>query len=328
MIDNMLRHLARWYTKPEVEEVAINRPGEIWLRRRKPAPGEPIWQPEEDANLTYDYLLKLCCALANVRDIMFNEQKLPLLYTTLPGGHRFTAILGQAALWEREAEDGAALTIRQHRPDVGINFSDYGIQPRTAKVTDHVDGNVGLEEALEIIKNGGSALLVGSTSTGKTTCLNLMLRDVLPIEHRVVALEDTPELIIPQPNRVPIFISRTQTTSQLDYTTVIDLVVRMTPDVVLCGEISTRNAGTVAELMETGHKNFLATIHGESAAGGFRAFYQRLTHTRPNADPQTTYEMLGAGLDLVLHLDRTGGLRHISEIVRGSAVAKSLVRTN
>ena len=316
LLDNMLKRLAVWYTHPDVEEIAINRPGEVWLRRRKPAPGEPVWVAEDDVHLTEDYLVRVCHAVANTKDIPFDPHTLPILYATLPGNHRFTAIVGRTVLYERDSEEGVAMTIRQYRPDVGVAFSDFQMQPKGRKTRAAGEPDPTLDEVIKIIRDGGSALLVGATSTGKTTCLNLILREVLPADHRVFVVEDTPELVVPHKNRVSVLLSRTEDSIKIDYAKVVDLAVRMTPDVILCGEVSTRNAGAVLELMETGHRNFLATIHGDSCAGGLRAFMQRYQHINPSADLASTLEILGGGLDVVLHLDRTGSLRGFSEIRR------------
>ena len=56
----------------------------------------------------------------------------------------------------------------------------------------------------------------------------------------------------------------------------IDLVVRMTPDAIMGGEISTENAGAIWELMGTGHKHFFATIHAESVEGANEALIDRI----------------------------------------------------
>lgn len=327
MIHKTIETLAEWYLDPAVEEVAINRPGEIWLRARKPAPGEPVWTAHEDSRLTHEYLMKVCHFLANYRDVPFDEDKLPLLYTTAPGGHRFTAAVGPMVVWDREARDGVAIAIRQWQPDDAITLDDYRRRPEQAereRALRHASGPISEQEALDIIKSGGSAMIVGQTSSGKTKFLNILLNTVLDRSLRVITLEDTAELTIPHPNRVPLVLSRTEQVGDLDYPTLVNFIVRMTPDAVLLGEISTLNAGVALELMGTGHRNFMFTIHGESAIGGLRAFIQRLTHVREGLDPRSALAILAGGLDVVIHLDRSGNVRFHDEIVRAKDLAESV----
>ena len=68
------------------------------------------------------------------------------------------------------------------------------------------------------------------------------------------------------------------------------MVVRMTPDAIMGGEISTENAGAIWELMNTGHKHFYSTIHAESPESAYKAFVDRILHTFPNLNQEKALE--------------------------------------
>ena len=79
-------------------------------------------------------------------------------------------------------------------------------------------------EAIESWENSGYVGIFDmATGTGKTTLLNNLLK-ILDIHKRVITVEDTRELNVPQPNRVHIVLSRTEQTNSMDYSKVISVM--------------------------------------------------------------------------------------------------------
>ena len=139
------------------------------------------------------------------------------------------------------------------------------------------------------------------------------LLKILDIHKRILTIEDTRELIVPHPNRVHITLSRTEQTNELDYAGVIDLVVRFTPDAIIGGEISTKNAAAIWELMGSGHDNCLATIHAESSEAAYNAFVDRIMHASPTIDRGKTIAEMRKKLRVV-QINRDGNLRAVTEV--------------
>jgi len=108
-------------------------------------------------------------------------------------------------------------------------------------------------------------------------------------------------------------LSRTQQVNQFTHKDVIDLVVRMSPDAIMGGEISTENAAAIWELMSSGHKHFYATIHAESVEGAYKAFIDRILHGFPQLDQKRTYALMQDKLHVV-QIGREGNIRAITEI--------------
>ena len=71
-------------------------------------------------------------------------------------------------------------------------------------------------------------------------------------------------------------MSRTDQANEMDYSKIIDLVVRFTPDAIIGGEISTSNASGIWQLMGSGHDNCFATIHAESSQEAYLQFIKRI----------------------------------------------------
>ena len=317
MLESILRPLTYWYKQDGIEEVAINHAGEIWLRLR----GKRAypWVAYKDEKLSKSYLTDLLYIIANTYELPFDPiQGNPVVYATIPGGHRFSAICGKNVMYDNDdLTGGIALTIRVSADDVSFGLSDYGLFQgeklhKINPLKDIKEPEDPYERLLLSIKRGDHILVSGATSTGKTTFLNNLLK-ILDINKRVLTIEDTRELIVPHKNRVHITLSRTEQTNALTYAKVIDLVVRFTPDAIIGGEISTTNAGAIWELMGSGHDNCLATIHAESSEAAYQAFTDRILHTYPTIDRKKTIEEMRQKLRVV-QINRDGNLRAVTEI--------------
>ena len=317
VLESVLRPLSYWYNQDNIEEVAINRSKQIWLRLR----GKRAypWVMYKDEKLTKEYLTDLLYIVANTYELPFDPvEGNPVVYAAIPGEHRFSAICGRNIMYDNDdLTGGIALTIRVHADDVAFGLGDYGLTQghglhKINPLKDIKEPEDPYERLLLSIKRGDHILVSGATATGKTTFLNNLLK-ILDINKRIVTIEDTRELIVPHPNRVHLVLSRTEQTNALTYAKIIDLVVRFTPDAIIGGEISTGNAGAIWELMGSGHDNCLATIHAESSEAAYQAFTDRILHTYPTIDRKKTIEEMRQKLRVV-QINRDGNLRAVTEI--------------
>ncbi len=315
---SVLRPLAYWYEQENIEEVAINHPGDIWLRLRGKR-AHP-WVNYKDPKLTREYLTNLLYIIANMTDQEFDPiNGSPVVYARIPGGHRFTGIAGKNIEYDLDdsATGGVAIAIRLYSEDVAFGLGDYGLKQgedlKEINVLKAIkDPDDSYEKLLLALKRGEHILISGGTGTGKTTLLNNLLK-LLDTHKRVVTVEDTRELNAPQDNRLHIVLSRTEQTNSMDYSKVIDLIVRLTPDAIIGGEISTSNAAALWELMGSGHDNCLATIHAESSTEAYEAFVKRIMHNTPHINVEKTLQEMRKKLHVV-QIVRNGNIRGITEI--------------
>ena len=166
---------------------------------------------------------------------------------------------------------------------------------------------------MSAINDGSPILISGATATGKTTFLNHMLT-LIDKNSRVITVEDAREIRVPQANRVHFLLSRTQQHNDFNYARLLDLVVRMTPDVIIGGEISTDNASILWEMLGTGHDHFYTTIHAESADAAYAAFADRILHTQPAYNRTDLMTEMRKKIRVV-QLSRDGALRAVTEVV-------------
>ena len=315
VLDSLLKPLAEFYTPTFVEEIAINHAGQVWMRLH----GAPIpWVAYNAPQLSKQYLVDLIHTVANIYERPFDPiHGMPVVYATLPGDHRFSAIAGPNVQFdEHDVTGGVALSIRGGgAPDT--SFENYhlerGKKLLKVKPRESVRPDDPYDRLMSAINDGSPILISGATATGKTTFLNHMLT-LIDQNCRVITVEDAREVRVPQENRIHFVLSRTEQTNDFNYARLLDLVVRMTPDVIIGGEISTDNASVLWEMLGTGHEHFYTTIHAESAEAAYAAFADRILHTQPAYDRTELIKEMKNKIRVV-QLSRDGSLRAVTEVV-------------
>ena len=109
-------------------------------------------------------------------------------------------------------------------------------------------------------------MVVGGTSSGKTTLLAALAGRVEPSE-RVVIIEDTPELTLRQPHVISMR-TRQRDAAGLADVTMRDLVInvlRMRADRVIVGETRGPEAADMLQAMSVGQDGMMTTLHANSA---------------------------------------------------------------
>lgn len=146
-----------------------------------------------------------------------------------------------------------------------------------------------------------NVMVVGGTSSGKTTLLAALV-SLAGAKERIVVLEDTPELELPQPH---VLYLRTRLRDISGRTDVMlrDLVVntlRMRPDRVIVGETRGPEAADMLQAMNVGQDGILTTLHANSC----REALQRLETL-----------VLQAGIDMPLKAIRANIVSAVDFIV-------------
>ncbi|MBI2043210.1 type II/IV secretion system ATPase subunit [Candidatus Pacearchaeota archaeon] len=116
-----------------------------------------------------------------------------------------------------------------------------------------------------LIENEMNILIIGGTSSGKTTLLNAMAF-FIPPESRVVSIEDTRELNLPRENWLPS-VARTATgiggLGEIDLFALLRSSFRQNPDYVIVGEVRGKEAFVLFQGMASGHSS-ISTMHADS----------------------------------------------------------------
>jgi archaeal flagellar protein FlaI len=174
--------------------------------------------------------------------------KTPIINATLENGSRLNASMDPIAF------SGINATIRKFKenPITPLNLINYK--------TISTEAMAFLWLAMQ---TSSSILVCGNTGSGKTTTLNSLFC-FLPKEERIIVVEETPEIFLPQEHKIKL-----NTAEQVDVNLekLIENTFRMRPDRVIVGEIrSQEEARAFVNTMLAGQaKGSYATFHAETA---------------------------------------------------------------
>ncbi|RLG21811.1 hypothetical protein DRN74_00070 [Candidatus Micrarchaeota archaeon] len=152
------------------------------------------------------------------------------------------------------AFSGACLTIRKFRRKL---FSPEEL----------VQNQSISKEALHFLamamKSDVSIMVVGNTGSGKTTLMNALF-DFIPLNERIIIVEETPEINVKHPHQIRLTVSEDLDISMHE---LIEDTLRMRPDRVIVGEIrSPEEVKAFINTMLAGQgKASYATFHAQNA---------------------------------------------------------------
>jgi flagellar protein FlaI len=159
-----------------------------------------------------------------------------------------------------------------------------------------------------------NVLISGGTASGKTSLLNACM-PFIPPNHRIVSVEDTRELMLPDFLYWTPLVTRMPNPEGKGEVSMLDLLVnslRMRPDRIILGEMRREEEARVLfEAMHTGHSVY-ATLHADSAAETI----SRLTNPPLNVPPNL---LKAVNLNVVMFRDRRKGIRRITQIAEFEA---------
>lgn len=319
VLESLLKPLTEFYTPSFVEEIAINHPGQVWMRLHN---ARVPWVAYAAPQLTKQYLLDLVHTVANIYEQPFNPiNGIPVVYAELPGvnnqTHRFTAIAGPNVQYDNEdLTGGIAMNIRSgivKDTDLKTYHLERGKPLMQIRKRESVRPDDPYDRLMQAIADGSPILISGATASGKTTILNHLLT-LIDKNSRVITVEDTREVFVPQENRVHLVLSRTRQNNEFNYPMLLDVIMRMTPDVVIGGELSTSNAAAIWQLLRTGHQHFYTTIHAESAEEAYKRFAGLILDIQPAYNATDLITEMKSKIRVV-QLARDGSLRAVTEVV-------------
>jgi flagellar protein FlaI len=218
----------------------------------------------------------------------------PLLDAHIMSGDRANAVLYPIAT------KGNTITLRKFARD------PWTIVDLINNKTVSIDVACLLWLAIEYEMN---VLISGGTASGKTVFLNACM-PFMPPNHRIISIEDTRELMLPEFLYWCPLVTRTANPEGKGEVSMLDLLVnslRMRPDRIILGEMRRqREAEVLFEAMHTGHSVY-ATLHADTAA----ETVSRLTNPPINVPANL---IKAVNLNVVMFRDRRKGIRRVSQV--------------
>jgi type IV secretion system protein VirB11 len=312
-----LAPLAPILAREDVTDIYINRPGELWAE----ALGGAI-ERHDMPGLDQTTLERLARQIAALTHQGINREH-PLLSATLPDGARVQIVAPPAT------RGAIAFAIRKHVSS-DLALADYvasgafeethgGTSPKRTGIDDALAAKLAagdiagmLSAAVRARKN---ILVSGGTSTGKTTFLNALLREV-PNDERLIVIEDTPELQIRHVNAVGLLAARSSLSeARVDANDLVGASLRMRPDRIILGELRGAEAFAFLRAVNTGHPGSMTTIHADSAERAVEQLALLVLQGGTQLTRDDVRHYVRTSIDLFVQLERRGGKRHVAEVL-------------
>lgn len=228
---------------PNVSEIMVNGCKKIFIEKSGKV------QLSNSTFTSNDHLRRIIERIVTPLGRQINNST-PYVDARLKDGSRVNAVIEPLAI------DGPALTIRKFKKG-GVNpeaYIEYGSMTKS------------MIDFLRIcVENGLNVVISGGTGSGKTTLLN-MLSSFIPMNERVITVEDAAELQLQQEHVVRLE-TRPPSMEGTNAITIRDLIknaLRMRPDRIVVGECRDGAALDMLQAMNTGHDGSMTTTHANS----------------------------------------------------------------
>jgi pilus assembly protein CpaF len=286
--------MEEYFNDPQINEIMVNGPHQIFVERQ----GKLIL-----TDTKYDNEMQLRLAVNHIINPLgrYVNYKLPTVDAHLKDGSRVNAVIPPIA------QQGSCLSIRRFMKDklAVQNLIDKGAL--TQAMADFVA--VCVQARLNVI-------VAGNTSSGKTTFLNILARHI-PDHERIVTIEDSVELNLPQVHKVSLE-ARPADYKGDGQVTIRDLVknsLRMRPDRIIVGEIRGGEALDMLQAMNTGHDGSMTTVHSNSPRDTLSRLETMTLMAGFELPVLAIRKQIAAALDLIVYLTRfPDGTRKVTQI--------------
>ncbi|MGE6743649.1 P-type DNA transfer ATPase VirB11 [Allorhizobium pseudoryzae] len=319
-LDKALERLRPYLSDERVSEISVNRPGELFIERL----GQSGMERVLDEQFSIDWVKTLSERVAGSTNQVVNEEH-PILSASLPSGERFQCVLPPAA------PDGGAISIRkQVIHDIGLDVYEERGAFQATRIGQRLTLSEAEEELAEMMLNNVdpmrflrtavrsrvSIAVSGGTSTGKTTFLNALLKEI-PDEERIVTIEDTRELKPTTTNTVALLASKgDQGRAKVTPQQLLEASLRMRPDRLMLGELRGAEAFSFLQAINTGHPGSLTTVHANSPYSAYDRLALMVMQNGISLEKQEIVDYLKDVIPIVVQLVRMpDGGRLVSEIV-------------
>ena len=230
---------------PEVTDVLVNAPDEVWLDRGGGLVRAPVAFPDEAA------VRQLAVRLASRAGRRLDDAT-PYVDARLPGGQRLHAVIPPLSV------RGTTISLRIP------SRRRFTLADLVAAGTVDEEGAAWLAA---LIRSRAAFLVSGGTGSGKTSVLGALL-GVVPQRERIVVVEDTCELDPEHPHVVSLEArpANLEGQGEIPLRTLVRQALRMRPDRLVVGEVRGAEVVDLLAAMNTGHEGGCGTVHANSAA--------------------------------------------------------------
>ena len=280
--DSLGKEILKYLDDPEVNEVYINQDYSLRIDtisgRRK-----------TDVILTSDTVARICKSIAGINRQVITEKNPEL-------GVEIRLLQVRAQIMFPPIVSRPTFFLRK-KPRQIFSLEDYQAQGALSEKY--------YEIIVDCIKRRKNIIVAGATGSGKTTFLNAILKKLSEInpEHRLVILEDLPELQCGSDDVQYMTTSGNRTTS----VTMQDLVfisMRLSPQRILIGEVRDKSAYDVLKAWNTGHPGGFCTIHADGCHDAFIRLELLVKEADTGSSTRDIKALIGSTVGVVISIQK------------------------
>jgi type IV secretion system protein VirB11 len=268
-----------------VIEIMVNPDGRVWVERL----GDAVC--DSGYTLTPAYAENFLRLVASTKGLACHAET-PSLSAVLPGsGARLQGFVPPVVA-------APAFVIRKQatRAFALAEYVAHGMM--TAAQRDVI------EQAAQARRN---IVIAGGTGSGKTTLANAVLAVMAATGHRIVTLEDTPELQCPAPNVLALYTRE----GVHDMRQLVADTMRCRPDRIIVGEVRDGAALELCKAWVTGHSGGLATIHSSTVQQALT----RLEQLIQEVVVHVPRPLIAEAVDVIVYIERFGTGRRVQQVM-------------
>ena len=286
---------------PDITEIMVNRPEQIFVERRGRIELTSL-AFEDEASLR-----RVIDRIVSTIGRRVDESE-PMCDARLKDGSRVNVVIPPVAIY------GPCLTIRKFGREVLTPERIIASGGSSEAILEYLQAAV--QTRLNIIVSGG-------TGSGKTTLLNV-LSGFIPPTERIVTCEDAAELRLRQVHVISLE-SKPANVEGRGQITIRDLVrnaLRMRPDRIIVGEVRGGEALDMLQAMNTGHDGSMSTVHANNARDAISRLETLVLLAGTELPSRAIRGQIASAINIVVQTERLrGGSRKIVSIAEVQGIA-------
>ena len=297
-VRSFLAPIISFLDAPEVSEIMVNSPDEIWIERKGRV---------ERTTSRFESADALMSAINNISQFVkrrINEET-PTMDARLPDGSRIHAILPPCA------RKGICLDIRKFSKDALT----------VEKLIEFGSLNASALEFLKACTHTKKNIIVsGGTGSGKTSLLNAA-SSLIPNNDRIIVIEDSAELQLQQ-DHVLLLESKAADKNGKGEVNIRELLrstLRLRPDRIVIGEIRGGEALDFLQALNTGHGGSMGTIHANSPVDALSRLETLTLFAGVELPLKAIRSQVTSAIDIIIQTSRyhdgSRKISHISEVM-------------
>lgn len=284
--------LQRFLDDPTIEEIWINGPGRIFCAQAGRHLLTNVSLDDDELRSLVERMLR-----ASGRRLDLSS---PFVDATLTDGSRLHVAIPDITR-RHWAVNIRKFVLRAHRLEELVRLRSLSQGAATF-----------LRRAVEA---GLNIVVSGATQSGKTTMLNC-LASCIPAAQRVITCEEVFELQVGLPDVVAMQTRQEnlEGRGEIDLRRLITEALRMRPDRIIVGEVRQHEALDLLVALNSGLPG-MTSIHANGAHEALTKLTTLPLLAGENVSHRFVVPTVATSIDLIVHLQRTSGLRVVQEVL-------------